>query len=213
MSEFTPIYGEIPMPRTPEKLLSNALFGPLTKAYKAGGLALAFLSLGAFLMLTAFMRSERDVLTYSTAVTGFGLILLPCVFFLFKDLAPLLQIKRNIDEKREVVDAIQAAALQMTEVASDLQALAFKHASTVSTLLQDIRPTLRQLPFLSSLADSAPVQRADALSSTIVTYTVNAKSIIRGVEDALVHSDPALLHTYIGQLKELKSEIAGALTA
>ena len=36
------------------KPLSDAVFGPVTKAYRAGGLGLAFLALGSFLMLAAF---------------------------------------------------------------------------------------------------------------------------------------------------------------
>jgi hypothetical protein len=201
------------MAKEPLKPLSDAIFGPVTKAYKAGGLGLAFLGLGAFLMLAAFLLPDRGPLGYVIVVVGFILIALTCVLFLLKDVLPLFRLRRGIRENRELIDAVQAMALQVTEVASDLQSLAFKHASTVAAVMQQARPLLRQVPVVGRFADSETVVRADSLSSAIVDYTTRAKGIIGDVEDALIRSDARRLRQYIGELREVRSELARLLKA
>lgn len=198
-------------PRTPEKSLSDAIFEPITKAYKAGGLGLAFLGLGAMLMLLAFSFPDRGPLAVVIVATGFGLVVLTCTLFLFKDILPLYRVRRGIRDNAELVDSVQTAALQMTEVASDLQALAFKHANTVAAVMQDIRPAVRRLPLVGMLADSETVVRADSLSASIVEYTTKAKVVIHDVEDAIVHSDSTRLKAYVVQLKELRADVTGIL--
>jgi hypothetical protein len=200
-------------PRTPEKSLSDAIFEPITKAYKAGGLGLAFLALGAFLMLAAFVRPQRDFFSALIVVTGFGLIALTCILFYFKDVLPLYRVRREIHQNKELIDAVQTAALQMTEVASDLQALAFKHASTVASAMQDLRPAIRRIPVVGGLADAPGIVQANSLSAAIVDYTTKAKTMIADVEDAIVHSDATRLKAYILQLKELRADVANVLKA
>jgi hypothetical protein len=201
------------MPKEPLKPLSDAIFDPVTKAYKAGGLGLAFLGLGAFLMLAAFLLPERGPFGYVIVGVGFMLVALTCVLFLLKDVLPLFRLRRGIRENRELIDAVQTMALQVTEVASDLQALAFKHASVVAAVMQEARPVLRQVPIVGRFADSEMVARADSLSSAIVDYTTRAKGIIGDIEDALVRSDANRLRQYITDLRDVRSELARLLKA
>jgi hypothetical protein len=198
------------MAKTPLKPLSQAIFEPVTKAYKAGGFGLAFLTLGAFLMLAAFFLPDRGRTAYAVVATGFILIALACVLFLVKDVLPLLRARRRIKESSDLIDAVQSMALQMTEVASDLQSLAFKHATTVATVMQEARPLLRKipLPLVGKFADSDIVVRADSLSTAIVDYTATAKKVISDVEDALVTSDATSLKQYANDLDRLRSGLA-----
>jgi hypothetical protein len=201
------------MMKEPLKPLSDAIFGPVTRAYKAGGLGLAFLGLGAFLMLVAFLLPDRGLLGYVIVGVGFMLVALTCLLFLFKDVLPLFRLRRSINENRELIDAVQAMALQVTEVASDLQSLAFKHASVVAAVMQEARPLLRRVPVVGRFADSETVVRVDSLSSAIVDYTTRAKGIIGDVEDALVKSDASRLRQYIMDLREVRSELTRLLRA
>ncbi len=198
-----------------ERPLSDVVFGfsdPVIRAFRVGGFGLAFLILGAFLMLSAFVRNTRDPLTYVIAGTGFFLMLLAAALFLFKDIMPLYRAKQNIDQKREIVDAIQRTALQMIEVTSDLQALAFKHATAAIAVSNKIRPIIRNVsPFIGGLADNQAMRRVDLLSATIVDWTTKIKTTIAEIEDALIRSDPKLLNRYLSTLKDLRVEIEGSL--
>lgn len=199
------------MSKEPIKLLSDAIFSPTSKAYKAGGLGLAFLSLGALLMVAAFLLPGRGIVGYFLVGTGFLLVALTCLLFLFKDVLPLFRVRQGIEENRELLDAVQAMALQVTELASELQSLAFKHASTVATVLQEMRPLVRNLPVVGRFADSNSVVRVDSLSSAIVDYTNRAKSIINDVENALLRSDPRGLKKYISDLTALRGQLTEIL--
>ena len=199
------------MSKEPIKLLSDAIFNPTTKAYKAGGLGLAFLSLGAFLMLVAFLLPGRGVGEYFLVGTGFLLVALTCLLFLFKDVLPLFHLRQGIEENRELLDAVQTMALEVTELASELQSLAFKHATMVAAVLQQVRPLVRNLPIVGRFADSDAVVRADSLSSAIVGYTNQAKSIISDVENALLKSDAGGLKKYITDLIALRGQLTEIL--
>ena len=195
------------MAKTPEKSLSDAIFDPVSKAYKVGGFGLAFLALGAFLMLFAAFLPTAGALRYVVVATGFVLIALTCVLFFIQDVRPLLSARRSIDQNRELIDAVQLAALQATEIASDLQSLAFKHASTVATTMQVLRPQLRQVPIIGRLADSEIVTKTDALSAAIVDYTGHAKQTISDLKEALVRSDPAALKKYVTDLAAVRTHV------
>jgi hypothetical protein len=199
------------MPETPEKTLSDAIFDPVSKAYKVGGFGLAFLALGAFLMLFAAFLPASGSLRYVVVSTGFVLIALTCVLFFIQDVRPLLSARRSIDQNRELIDSVQLAALQATEIASDLQSLAFKHASAVAMTMQTLRPHLRQIPVIGKFVDSELVTRTDALSAAIVDYTGRAKKAINDLEDALVRSDPAALKKYSTELAAIRTHVEDLL--
>jgi len=199
------------MSKEPIKLLSDAIFSPTTKAYKAGGLGLAFLSLGALLMFAAFLLPGRGVGEYFLVGTGFLLVALTCLLFFFKDVLPLFRLRQGIEENRELLNAVQAMALQVTELASELQSLAFKHANMVATVLQQVRPLVRNLPVVGRFADSDAVVRADSLSCSIVEYTNQAKSIISDIENALINSDARALKKYITDLGALRGQLTEML--
>jgi hypothetical protein len=195
------------------KPLSDALFDPVSRAYKAGGLALAFLTLGAFLMLVAFLRSTKDTASYVILCTGFILVISTCLLFFLKDIRPLFNAQKSIDQNRELIDAIQRTALEVTELASVLQALAFKHASELAAGLHVLRPQIRALPVIGKLADSDLIVRTDSLSSAIVEYTSKTKQVIEEVKTALVSSDPQGLQKYLEDLREIRGEVEQTLRA
>jgi cellulose biosynthesis protein BcsQ len=189
------------------KSLADAIFEPINKAFKAGGLVLTLLSVGAFLMLVAFFWPNKGVISYLLLSTGLLLIVITCIFFYIKEMRPLLNTQRKIEENRELIDAVQNTAIIVTDLVSDLQALAFKHANQISGLLQEIRPQIRPLPLIGRLADSELVVKSDAMSATIVDYTNKVKRVVADLKHALVTSNPKDLKKYLNELEGLRAKV------
>jgi hypothetical protein len=194
---------------TQARSLSEAIFAPVNRAYKLGGLGLSFLSLGAFMMVSvALVVDEPTLLSGVVAVSGFVLVMATCALFYVKDIRPMFRLQRNIQENKELIDAVQKTAIEMTEMASDLQALLFKHADRIASIIQMLRPKIHAIPMLGpSLANHPLLTSAEDLSATIVHATKRAKSVIADVEAALVNSDPSSLKIYLGELHELRDRI------
>jgi len=196
------------------KPLSSALTEPILKAYKAGGFGVAFLLLGAILMLAAFVRGVQDIFGYAILGVGIALIAGSCVLFYYSDIRPLRQAQAGIVANRELVDGIQGTALELSELASELQSLAFKHATAIADTLKTLRPQIRMIPvFGTALADSEVVTRADALSASIVNVTGAAKAVIVDVRESLVTCNIEHLKKYSAELMEVRKKVSTLLSA
>ena len=193
------------------KPLSDAIIEPLNKAYKAGGFGLTILSLGSFLMLLAFFQAEKGMLSYIFLFVGLIMVLLPALYFFLKEVRPLMRAQNSIKQKKELIDTVQRTAIEMTELASDLQSLAFKHANQIAGFIQVVRPQLKKIPFASKLAENEVIMKSEAMSSTIVETTLKAKGIIKDVETALTKSDPDSLKKYLNDLQELRLGVGQVL--
>ena len=128
------------MINAPVKALSEALFDPVYKAYKLGGLGLAILVLGSILMLVAFFLPNKDIFSYLIVFTGLMLILLVSALFFLKELLALFRAQRSVEQNKELIDLVQRAALHSTRLAYELESLIFKHSSELSEFLQTVRP-------------------------------------------------------------------------
>lgn len=187
------------------KSLSEAIFDPIDKAYKTGGYGLVFISLGAFLMLAATFTGT-GILEWSLLLIGFILILLSCTFFYMKEIRPLSIARKSINQSKEIIDAVQHSAIELTELALTLQALAFKYADQVADLFQELKPQIKTLPIVGQLFETEIAIRTETISSSIVEYTLKSKTIIQDIEQALETSNAEGLRKYITQIKELTSQ-------
>lgn len=187
------------------KPLSEAISGPIIKAYRAGGFGLVFVFIGTLLLLVALFFGGGligDVI----GILGCLMILTVLYLFYFQSIKPLKDINERIQRNQELIDTVQETAIQMTDLAYDLQALAFKHADEVAHLITQSRQTLQMLsnvPGIGKLADNKYVVKAEDLSASIVKTTGSAKSTIEDIKTALVESNPALLKKYLKQVEEL----------
>lgn len=195
------------------KPLSSALTEPILKAYDAGRFGLAFLLLGAILMLAAFVRGAQDIFGYSILAVGIVLISASCALFFYSELRPLRQAQEGLRANRELVDEVQTAAVQLTELASELQALAFKHATLIADMLATIRPQIRRIPLIGGLADSETIVRADRLSANIVDATAAAKSVITDVRQSLISCDVEHLKKYSAEIAQIRKTVSDLLAA
>jgi hypothetical protein len=189
------------------KPLSDAISSPIMKAYVKGGYGLTFLMLGSILMLIAYFSSEKGILSYIVLATGAIIIFSILAYFYFKDFRKLVIAKESVKRNKELIDAIQQTALEMTELSYNLQALIFKHADQVSYAIQYIRPVIRELPLVGRLADSKVMDKTETLSTTIVESAERIKKVIEDLEKALIESDPRGLKKYLEQVREFKVDI------
>lgn len=192
--------------------LADSLLGPISKAYRDGGFGLTFLLVGLILMLSVFLSQRSDGQAYVLFGLGLILVFASGVLFFYKDIAPLFRADRSIRSNRELIDAVQATAIQLTEVIYLGQSLAFKHAEAVASGFQALLPVLRGVPVLGQYANSPAVTEAQALAAQIVETSKVAKHIIEDVRDALIESDPRPLRDYLEDLKELSGQLETALS-
>lgn len=191
------------------KPLSEAITAPLSGLYKAGGLALVLIFIGTLLLLVALFFGQ-GITTYLVGVPGALIIFMVLLRFYLRDIKKLHEVHRSIQKNGELIDTIQKTAIEMTDLASNLQALAFKHAEEVAELISAYRhvvlPLLSKIPSASKigqLADNSYIVRVEDLSASIVKTTASTKHIIDDVKSALIEANPILLKKYLDQLQEL----------
>jgi hypothetical protein len=192
------------------KSLSDAVMEPITKAYRVGGFGLAFLLLGALMMLAATFVSASTI-SYSLVLAGFILVVLPCYFFYVKEIRPISRMQEAVGKNAEMIDAVQDTAMSMTELALQLQTLAFKHADAVASTIEVVRPQIRAIPVVGQIADHPMLVRTEGLSKTIVEITENIKEVVSDVQTALINSDPRGLKKYLRELERLHNQVTSLL--
>lgn len=201
--------------------LSDALSGGIARIYTLGGLGLTFVFVGALMLLTSALIPRGPI---SLVLAGIGLISILVVIVLFyqREIRPMRDVRRSITANAELVDVVQETALAMTALAKDLQALSFKHASEIATLVVRFKDWARErgqlvaaLPggtkLVERLIDNEYTHQAVDLSETIVRTTESAEKIISDIETALVHSDPSGLKRYVAQIRDLDERLKGVL--
>jgi hypothetical protein len=198
---------------TINKKFSEAISNPLIKAYQKGGLGLAFLVLGAVLLLASAFLDRSNPLSWVLAATGFLLILTVVALFYFQAIRPIQTAQATVTTNAEAIDVVQKAAMQMTEVAYLFQATAFKHAETIRQIITIATLKVREIPVVGPPTSLVLQRVLDKYSPSVVELTEDTKAVIDGVRTALARADTKQLNTYIGQLAELRDRLSTALKA
>jgi hypothetical protein len=196
------------MPTKPDfKRFSDAISDPLLKAYRAGGLVLALLTLGAILMLNAFFWDRPGPIRYIILAMGAILTFFTLAYVYLKEFPRVRRAQAHVIANKEMIDAIQQSAIELTELASDLQSLAFKNANQIAEVLTLARPLIRKIPLIGQAADSEVMVEAEGLSRAIVTGTQNTRKIIGDLRQALVEANPKYLKTHLEDLRRYREEV------
>jgi hypothetical protein len=189
------------------KRFSDAISDPLIRAERASGLGLGLLTLGAILMVAAFFMDRLGPMRYIVLILGAGVTFSTLGYVYFKAFPHFKRAQASVDANKEMIDAMQQSAIELTELASDLQALAFKNANQVAEAITKARPLIRKIPLLGRAADSRAMVRAEGLSSTIVTNTQHARKIIVDLQQALVEANPKYLRIHLEDLRRYRGEL------
>lgn len=196
----------------PVKALSDAIIEPITKAYRVGGFGLSFLLLGAIMLLAAALI-PIGYFMYPLALIGFVLVVIPCYFFYVKEIRPISKAQRSLARSSDVIDTVQAAALQITGLAYDLQSLAFRYATEIETAIKIIRPQIRIVPGIGKIADLPLMRETENLAGRIVSSTRGIDHVVSNVKQALIDSDPKLLKVYIEDMKRIGADLEALLAS
>lgn len=191
--------------------LSEAVAAPIEKAYRAGGLGLSLLTLGAILMLAAYFTESKSVISLALLGTGTLLIFTVILYFYLSEMNKLVHAKSKIRENKELVDAVQQTAIEATQLSLHLQALAFKHADQMARIIQTVRPLIKGLPLVGKFADNSGLVRAQDLSVAIVETTETLNEIVGDLQSALISSDPRGLKKYLARLEAYKDTVQEVL--
>jgi hypothetical protein len=194
------------------KLLSDAIIEPITKAYRVGGFGLAFLLLGAIMILLGALISLGDFV-YPLAFAGLLLIIIPCYFFYAREIRPVSAAKKLTAQNREMIDTVQATAIEITNLTLVLQALAFKHAGQIVEALEVARPQIRAIPVIGGAVDSRLLGKTDELARTIVSTTGTIQGVVENIQEALVNSDAKRLRKYLEEVRQMEAQVKSVLAS
>jgi len=152
------------------------------------------------------------------------MIILVLILFYLQDIKKLKQANDSIKDNRELIDAVQETAIAMTDLAYNMQSIAFKHADAVNLLLVAVReklnevgsiPGVSHIPWADKLfkfGDNKHLVRTEKFSAAIVNTAESARTIIDEIRTALIKSDPFIIRKYLKEVRGL-DEKAKALLA
>lgn len=195
-----------------EKRLSDAISAPLITAYRAGGLGLSILVLGALLMFGGGLLGAGAT-RLGMMAAGFVVILVPCYFFYVREVRPLHAAERAVDRNSEIVNAVQDSAIALTELAQELQALAFKHADEVTRMIDTVKPIISSVPLLRGVAEHPAIVSTADMAQSIVSVTQQTRQVVNDVQAALITSDATALRGYVEKLQRASQQVSGLLAA
>jgi len=208
--------------KTDKVSLGATVLEPIIKGYQVGGMALALMLVGTILLLTA-VASDPGIVSYTCASVGAIIILSILLRIYFIDYKKVKTFKDNIKESEELLDSIQDTAIQMTELSSHLQSLAFKHADKVGPIVTNVKDTVKMVaehpltdrfPIAKRVADLAEhekIKDTEQLSYDIVKYTESAKEVIENIRIALIQLNPEPIKKYREKIEILDDTVKGLL--
>ena len=125
----------------------------------------------------------------------------------------------GIAGNEKLLNSIQDTAIQMTELSSQLQSLAFKHADKIGIVVNQIRNTLKlvaDIPLVGNteigkkvagIADHEKIKDAEQLSHDIIEYTEAAKEVIEDIKIALTQLDPEPIKEYSKKIESIDQKL------
>lgn len=197
----------MPPKNTITRSFSSAISDPLRKAYQAGGYGLTILTLGAILMLTAFFWQQQGPVRYVVLAVGTILTFFTLAYVALKEFPRLKRAQESLAANKEMIDAVQLSAVELTELVSDLQALAFKNANQIAEILDLARPLMRKIPVIGEYADSEAIVKAEGFSKWIVSSTQNARKVVVDLQKSLLEADPTYLKAHLEDLSRYRGEV------
>ena len=193
-------------------LATDAIGKMLKELYDRGGTKLAVLGLGAVVMLGAFIYGQSAGASrpfgHVFLFTGFLLIAFALVFTWLQELRPLADAQAKLQSNKDMIDTIQIAAVDLSDLALELQTLAVKHSDDINRVITSIRPQIRNIPLVGPLiADSDQVKGIETLSESITATAMKAKRVLLDLKQALEKSDPTRLKGYLAELEAYTQEV------
>jgi hypothetical protein len=111
-------------------------------------------------------------------------------------------------QNQEMIDNIQEVGVALSDLALELQSLAFKNSAQVEAMYSTILPIIEKIPKVGRrVTDASVVRRSNDLSRQIVTLTGGWRTVIVDIRQALVVSNPTVLRKYLVELKRIRKRV------
>ena len=112
---------------------------------------------------------------------------------------------------RDLQDAVQETAVEVTDLVRALQALAFKYKDQISSALGAVQPQIKEIPGLDNIAGSWLLTKTGDPAENIVFATGFVKGIVENLQEALTHSDAKQLRVYLKDIRRIKAQLDALL--
>jgi hypothetical protein len=188
--------------------ISDKLAKSMGRLFELGGFALAFGFAGLVLIMVANVSTGS--LKLPMFVVGCLLTFICLFYFLFISLQARRATK-SLKEDLPLLDALQRAALQVSELASVTQSFAFKHLAKVQKAIETISPMIESLPVIGPAAKKVGLTDSAKVSAVIVAATQGTKDVVFRLQEAIRTGDLKGIQKYGKQLDSALADLKVAL--
>jgi hypothetical protein len=190
--------------------LSVQVLGKVVEAWKVGKAALALLVIGALLILAAFGVALKgpEMMWLSLAFLGLGAVLLTFVAYNFylEAVVPAKRASKILRQNAELLDAVQDAALQLTDIITQMNDFALSHAMQIVGNIDNAKGLLALISGGNRIL-SADYFKSDAFVRKIRSVAQQSRALVVDVHDSLAKSDARRLTKHVRDLQEVKKAI------
>ena len=124
--------------------------------------------------------------------------------------ASITDIAKIIEQHKEMIDAIQEVAIELTSSIGSLHALTVKYARTANQILDVLLPILKNLPVVPKNVMQLLVN-LESITQKIIDNEVTTAKTITDVNSGLKTGDANKLKAHAGQLKEVTKTITAII--
>jgi hypothetical protein len=119
-------------------------------------------------------------------------------------------ISRMIQEHKDMIDAIQEVALELTNSIGSLHTLTVKYAGIANSILDVLLPIVRNLPLIpKNIIDM--LANLESLTQKIIDNQASTSKTINDVQGGLRSGDVSRIKGHAGELQAVTKAITGIL--
>lgn len=124
--------------------------------------------------------------------------------------ASLNDIERMINEHKDMIDAIQEVAINLTDAMGGLHTLTVKYAGIANSILDVLLPIAKSMPIIPKNATELLVN-LEAVTQKIIDGSAKTSRTITDVNAGLKAGDAAKLKGHANELKSMTNALAAIL--
>lgn len=122
----------------------------------------------------------------------------------------ITDIVKIIDQNKEMIDAIQDIAIELTSSIGSLHTLTVKYARTANQILDVLLPIVKNLPIVPKNVQGLLVNLESITQKIIDNESITSKTIA-DVNSGLKSGDANKLKAHAGQLKDVTKTITALI--
>ncbi|MFZ5911838.1 MAG: hypothetical protein ACOYYU_17655 [Chloroflexota bacterium] len=122
----------------------------------------------------------------------------------------LNDIERMINEHKDMIDAIQEVAINLTDAMGGLHTLTVKYAGIANSILDALLPIVKNMPIIPKNITDLLVN-LEAITQKIIDGSAKTSKTITDVNAGLKTGDAAKLKGHANELKSMTNALAAIL--